>query len=706
MKHVLARLQEGPVRPGAWLGAVLARLGALPGRLLGYARGRLATPHGFARAVVLRAPVLVPGEAWADQAIAEVAALPPEHARHWEDLLRHALALVASRPARTWRTRARELLDALGADEVTARTDGWLSTFATAPPGSADGRTEHNDSALRGLLWLRAVADERTADPRLLGAVVESALGGRPRRARVASAAVQVLSTVDGEPALAEIARLANRVSHKPTLRMLDRVLAVKADVLGVSRGEIDEIAVPRFDFTATGHGSRAIGDAQVELTVEPSGVRTRWRDHDGMATKSVPASVRAEHADELRELRAFVKDVNTTLAEQKTRLERLFAEHRVWHFEQWRERYLDHPVVGTIARRLIWIVGVHACVYYEGGLRGLDGQPVSVRPTDDVALWHPIDHEADEVLEWRALLTEQRIVQPFKQAHREVYELNETERQTELFSPRFTAHILDQQRFHAAATARGWLNQPRSTMDADCLPTVRELPEWGLRAELWVEGIGDAFDVEPSESEGYQYVDTEHVRFYPLYAPENTASAAGADYAPWDDVTDDISEPLPLAHIPPRVFSEVMRDVELFIENASIGADPVWEDNGVDSSYRGYWDAYGFGELSTAAVARREIVRRVLPRLPVARRCTVTDRFLEVRGDLRRYRIHFGSGNVAVAPDDRYLCVLPKQVKGIDHDVWLPFEGDAALRLILGKALLLADDSTITDSAIAEPPG
>ncbi|WP_162184866.1 DUF4132 domain-containing protein [Allokutzneria albata] len=701
---MLTRLQENPARPGMWLGTVLARLGALPGRLLAYARDRLGTPHGAARAVaphqVRRPPVLVPGEPWTDQAIAELAALPPEHARCWEELLRHALALVASRPAKKWRTRARELLDALGADEVFGRTDRWLATFATAPPGPAN---EHNDSAVRGLLWLRTVAPEENTSPRLLGMVVASALAGQPRRTGVAGAAVHVLSTVDSEPALVEIARLVNRISHKPTLRMLDRTLAVKADALGISRGEIDEIAVPRFGLTATGRGSRTIGDAEVELVVEPGGVRTLWRDHNGTATKDVPAAVRTEHADELRELRAHIKDVNGTLAEQKARLERLFLEHRVWHFEQWRTRYLDHPLVGTVARRLIWIVGVRACVYYEGRLRGLDGQPVPARASDDVALWHPVDYDTDEVLEWRDLLTEQGIVQPFKQAHREVYAPTEAERNTELFSTRFTAHILKQKRFHAIATARGWQNQPRSTMDMSCLPTVRELPEWGLRAELWVDGVGDGFDVAATESGSYHYIETEHIRFYPLFAPENTAYAAGAGYAPWDDAHDDLTDPLPLADVPPLVFSEVLRDVELFVDGASIGADPAWQDDGTDGTYREYWNSHSFGELSTAATTRREVLRRVLPMLPIARRCTLTDRFLEVRGDLRSYRIHLGSGNVVMGPDDQYLCVLARHAKPLGGELWLPFEGDRMLRLILGKALLLAEDCAITDPAITD---
>ncbi|MFB9908028.1 DUF4132 domain-containing protein [Allokutzneria oryzae] len=703
---MLTRLSDNPEsaelpRSGMWLGTWLARLGSVPGRVLAYARGRLAVGHPPTEAVApQRPPVLIPGEPWADQAIAEVAVMVPEHTRCWEELLRHALALTSARPARKWRTRARELLDSLGADEVFARTDRWLTSYATAPPGRTH---EHNDNAVRGLLWLRTVAPEEGTSPRLLGAVVEGALvrEGRtgPRGARVAGAAVHVLSTLDSDPALAELVRLASRITYKATLRQLDRALQAKADALGITRAEIDEIAVPHHGLTTIGRGVQDIGDARVELLVEPTRVRAIWRDNTGTATKSVPASVRDDHADELR---ARIKDIDKALAEQKARLELLFLEHRVWRFDQWRTRYLDHPLVGTIARRLIWIVGVTPCVYYDGKLRGLDGEPVHARPSDDVALWHPIDHDTDEVLEWRELLAEQGVVQPFKQAHREVYPLTEAERNTGLYSTRFAAHILKQRQFHALTAARGWSNQPRSTVDVSCPPTVRELPEWGLRAEFWVDGLGEDHDAGVTRSGSYHYVETEHIRFYPIQAPENVAYAPGRGYAQWDDVNDELAEPLPLADVPPLVLSEVLRDVDLFVDGASIGNDPAWQDDGADTCYREYWDSYGFGELSTTALTRREVVRRVVPRLAIADRCTVTDRFLEVRGDLRSYRIHLGSGNVLMTPNDQYLCVLPRQAKDVDGLARLPFEGDRMLNLVLGKAFLLAEDTAITDPTIA----
>ena len=41
----------------------------------------------------------------------------------------------------------------------------------------------------------------------------------------------------------------------------------------------------------------------------------------------------------------------------QRDRLDRLMAERTAWPVATWRQRYLDHPLVGALARNLIWTV-------------------------------------------------------------------------------------------------------------------------------------------------------------------------------------------------------------------------------------------------------------------------------------------------------------------------------------------------------------
>ncbi|MGW0840385.1 DUF7737 domain-containing protein [Streptomyces sp. NPDC002787] len=100
-----------------------------------------------------------------------------------------------------------------------------------------------------------------------------------------------------------------------------------------------------------------------------------------------------------------------------------------------------------------------------------------------------------------------------------------------------------------------------------------------------------------------------------------------------------------------------------------------------------------------------RALLERFVPRLAIGDRCTPEGRFLQVEGQLHTYRIHLGSGNISMSPNDRYLCVVPKSAvtdgNGTTQTGYLPFEGDRMLAVILSKAMLLAKDTEITDHTI-----
>ncbi|HXU78705.1 MAG TPA: hypothetical protein VN794_19165, partial [Methylomirabilota bacterium] len=91
----------------------------------------------------------------------------------------------------------------------------------------------------------------------------------------------------------------------------------------------------------------------------------------------------------------------------------------------------------------------------------------------------------------------------------------------------------------------------------------------------------------------------------------------------------------------------------------------------------------------------------RIVPKLKIARQCSFEEKFLVVQGSLRTYKIHLGSGNILMKPNDQYLCIVPKPGESPDSPVLLPFEGDRVLSVILSKAFLLADDAKIKDDSI-----
>lgn len=327
-----------------------------------------------------------------------------------------------------------------------------------------------------------------------------------------------------------------------------------------------------------------------------------------------------------------------------------------------------------------------------------MNDKPLDVSDQAVVSLWHPINRSQEEILGWRTWLEKHEVVQPFKQAHREVYVLTDAERNTRTYSNRFAAHILRQHQFNALCLARGWKNKLRLLVDDEYPPPVRLLALWNLRAEYWVEGAGSEYGQDTNDAGVFLYLATDQVRFYQIDAPQLHAHASGGGYGMYNQATQD---PVPLDTIPPLVFSEILRDVDLFVGVASVGNDPNWADGGPGGRYRDYWEKFSFGELSATAQTRRVLLERLIPRLKISDRCRLQDRFLLVRGNLRSYKIHLGSGNILMTPNDQYLCIVAKQSTAAGERFFLPFEGDGTLSVILSKAFLLANDTQITDQTI-----
>jgi Domain of unknown function (DUF4132) len=563
------------------------------------------------------------------------------------------------------------------------------------------------------LCWYSSFEADREL-ARALAALAQSAYrkvpGKGPRLISLGHAAIAALGAMPGMDAVGKLALLKVKVKFIPAQKELEKALMAAAEREGMPRAEVDELAVSGYGMQEVGHRRETFGDYIAELLAEGQDVEVRWsKAADGKPLKSVPAAVKKDHADDVKELQGAVKDASKMLTAQRERIDGLFLARKRWPLDAWRARYLDHPLVGVIARRLIWHFETDGAaaqgIWLDGQL--VDGRDqalggMSERTT--VELWHPIGHSIDEVTAWRDWLDRHQIRQPFKQAHREVYVLTDAERETRIYSNRFAAHILRQHQYHALCAARGWRNTLRLMFDNSYPPTYKELPQWDVRAEFWVEGVGDGggYGTDTTESGSYLHLATDQVRFYEIKAAQRTAHASGGGYTPeWNRVD---AEPMPLDRIPPLVLSEILRDVDLFVGVASVGNDPAWADGGPNGRNVDYWNRYSFGDLSATGQTRKAVLERLVPRLKIASRCTFRDRFLVVRGDRRTYKIHLGSGNILMEPNDQYLCIVAKRTASEplgESGVFLPFEGDNTLSIILSKALLLADDAKISDPSI-----
>ena len=604
-------------------------------------------------------------------------------ARAWAALLNHARALTATTPSKKWSSEAARLVHTIDPNAFGLCVADWFNCVGKPAPNPrltyahALDPTLLNDCSvelLKGLSWCLVAAGRADLAP-ALGALAESCykkipnLG--PRNIKVANAATAALAALAEPAAAAQLSRLRLRVRHPSARATVDKALTALSKNTGLTPETLAEMSIPAFGLDATGVRRESLGDYTAELRVADSRtLELRFTTAEGKVCGSVPAALKAGYSEEVKRLKREAKDASSMLAAQALRLERLLLDEPHWPLPIWRERYLDHPLVGTLARRLIWRLDDTLVIPHQGRLVNAGDCAVMPRQDATVTLWHPIRAQPAEILAWRQWLERHEVAQPFKQAHRELYLLTDAERQTRLYSNRFAGHILRQHQFAALCRQRGWDYQLHGDFDSGSTPTL-DLPAHKVKAQFWVEPVAN----ELSPQGIFLYLATDQVRLG-----------------------------RPLSEVAPIVFSEVMRDIDLFVGVASVAHDPAWYARPEPRRLRTYWENWSFGDLSETSLARKQVLESLLPKLRIAGQCSCKDKFLVVRGSLRTYKIHLGSANILMEPNDQYLCIVPDRPGRTPKpaaNVFLPFEGDHTLSVILSKAFLLAEDAKIKDQTI-----
>lgn len=669
-------------------------------------------------------PLVRNGEVFATQMLDDIEAMSEEDQTAWAFLLAHANNCEPSAPNKKWLKEAESLFSRIPKAKVSQAFQSWLPLI-NKPAVNPEQRSVQYQygytytpdphsfiaphlSVLKGMAWFTGLIDD-PALTRVVGAAGVSAFrkvpGIGPRATRLGNACIWALGNLGSDTALAQLALMKVKVKFGTAQKSIEKALSRLAERLGISPEDIEEMSVPEYGLSEVGLHEETFGDYTAVLEVVGRKPQITFRNPDGKPMKSVPAAIKKDHAENLKELRGSAKDLEKMLSAQRERLDNLFVLRKTWPLALWKERYLDHHVVGILARRLIWTFddgGTKTdAFWFDGALRRLDGRALDEHGDLVVSLWHPVDAEPDDIVAWRRWLFEHLVQQPFKQAHREIYLLTEAERNTRVYSNRFASHVLKQHQFNSLCAVRGWKNRLRLMVDDSYPPAFKNLPDWGLRAEFWIEGIGtDYSDEYVVDSGAFRYLSTDQVRFYTIDAEQVEAHAGGGGYGTrYMGVG---SDPIAIEQVPKLVLSEILRDVDLFVGVTSVGNDPNWSDGGPEGHYLDYWHAQSFGELGETANTRKEILTGLLPRLKIASVARIDGRFLRVTGKRREYKIHLGSGNILMEPNDQYLCIVkaPSRSKG-DDKLFLPFEGDDKLSVILSKAFLLAADDKITDSTI-----
>ena len=353
----------------------------------------------------------------------------------WTALLAHGLAATAAKPTARWMKQAGPLLADVGREEAAARLGAWLELGPCPGEPAGTPATERDTALARGMLFAIAAL----GDPALAPAVANLAAASLrkvpnlgPVAVRLGNSGINVLAELPGPAAITQLGRLRLLVKYATARRLVDKALDAAARRAGVTPDEIEEMSVPTYGLDASGVARKQLGEIAAEIAIADDEAALVLRDAHGKAFKSVPASVKQDHPAALAELRRTVKEIGQVLPAQRLRLENLMIGGRELTVERWRTRYLEHPLIGDMARRLIWSVSAPGAptsvMLFDGKTVDAEGAPADVPADARVRLYHPLRATVDETVAWRRRLESRELTQPFKQAHREIYVVTDAE--------------------------------------------------------------------------------------------------------------------------------------------------------------------------------------------------------------------------------------------------------------------------------------
>lgn len=390
----------------------------------------------------------------------------------------------------------------------------------------------------------------------------------------------------------------------------------------------------------------QTIDSVCIWLEIDADGMAGLAIEKNGKRQKTLPKALNKNES--VLTIKETVKELKEQRRRAKESLERAMVESTEFYIGEL-ERISSNPVLAPMLFALVWTDGmVNGLLEMEDDrliLRDIKGEKALLPDDSKLRLSHPYD--LMKAGEWPAFMHsfyERRLVQPFKQVFREYYPITEDERQEKTISRRYAGHQVQPQKTVALLKSRGW------TVDY----------EEGLQKVYYKENL--------------------IVRMYALadwFSPADIEAPTLETIRFFDRKNEDIVD---LEAIPPILFSEAMRDMDLVVSVAHVG--------GVDP------------EASHSTVEMRTAIAAELVKLLKITNVEFVGSHAKIHGSLANYSVHMGSG-VVHGEGTGMIAILPvhSQARG---RIFLPFaDEDPKTAEIMSKIIMLSEDKKIKDPGI-----
>lgn len=357
--------------------------------------------------------------------------------------------------------------------------------------------------------------------------------------------------------------------------------------------------------------------------------------EQEGKVKKSVPAALKKHPA--LQEVKNVCKELKAQASRSRLLFEKAMNDGTLFPVSEL-AMLMRNPILDPLISKLVFISDTSQFIgfYHSDELSG----------HDKLRIAHPVDlFQSKRWSAFQQYLFEKNIRQPFKQVFRELY-MPTAEELESVDTRRYSGYQIQPVRTKALLAGRGWVADyedglQRVYYHEDVVAVLYSQCNWFSPSEVECPAI-------------------EWVAFYQRRT----------------------GKPLRIKDIPSRVFSEIMRDVDLAVSVAHVG--------GVDP------------ETSHSTIEmRRAIVECILPMFKLTN-VSFKGNFVYVEGKIASYNIHLGSAVVHQSTGNA-INILPvhSQQRG---KLFLPFlDEDPKTAELVSKVLLLAQDEKIKDPFIME---
>ena len=245
---------------------------------------------------------------------------------------------------------------------------------------------------------------------------------------------LNVLAEIGSDVALLHLHGIAQRVKFKALKVRAQEKIAEVAEGLGLTGDQLSDRLVPDLGLESDGTTVMDYGSRRFTIGFDEQ-LRPFVLDADGKRRKDLPAPGAKDDQElapaERKRFAALKKDVRTLAADQIRRLEAAMVEQRSWTAAEFRELFVQHPLVWHLVRRLVWLTddtdggGTVTAFRVAEDRSFADVHDDEFTLADDatVRLAHPL-LLGGALAQWAELFADYEILQPFPQLGRPVRRL------------------------------------------------------------------------------------------------------------------------------------------------------------------------------------------------------------------------------------------------------------------------------------------